>query len=97
MRKYLQIGTVVLLDGAEKRIMIIGYKCKDAKSEKDWDYVAVPYPEGMRASDNLILFDREQIDCLFFVGHLDAESLAFLGRLSDEGNNSNRQAGNPAS
>ncbi|MCL2841736.1 MAG: DUF4176 domain-containing protein [Defluviitaleaceae bacterium] len=90
MKKYLPIGSVVLLKGAEKRIMIVGLKQKEADSEKLWDYSGVFYPEGIFDSDNLFLFNDGQIQKIFFMGFQDIESLEFNERLGniDEKNKS---------
>ena len=47
--KYLPIGTVVLLKGAEKRVMITGFcatELKESDETKTWDYSGCIYPEG---------------------------------------------------
>lgn len=82
MKKYLPIGSVVLLKESQKRIMIVGVKQKQADSDKVWDYSACLYPEGILNPDMLYLFDTEQIERLYFVGFQDGEGLAFLSRLS---------------
>lgn len=87
MKKYLPIGSVVLLKESQKRIMIVGVKQKQVGSDKIWDYSACLYPEGILDPDKLYLFDNEQIERLYFVGLQDGEGLAFLKKLSqlDEG------------
>lgn len=82
MKKYLPIGSVVLLKESQKRIMIVGVKQKQVGSEKVWDYSACLYPEGILDPDKLYLFDNEQIERLYFVGLQDGEGLAFLKKLS---------------
>lgn len=82
MKKYLPIGSVVLLKDSKKRIMIIGVKQKQVNSEKVWDYSACLYPEGIIDPDRLFLFDAEQIERLYFVGLQDGEGLAFLEKLN---------------
>lgn len=82
MKKYLPIGSVVLLKDSKKRIMIIGVKQKQVNSEKVWDYSACLYPEGIIDPDRLFLFDSEQIERLYFVGLQDGEGLAFLEKLN---------------
>lgn len=82
MKKYLPIGSVVLLKDSKKRIMIVGVKQKQADSEKVWDYSACLYPEGILNPDKLFLFDSEQIERLYFIGFQDGEGLAFLERIS---------------
>ena len=82
MKKYLPIGSVVLLKDSQKRIMIVGVKQKQADSDKVWDYSACLYPEGILDPDHLFLFDSEQIERLYFIGLQDGEGLAFLNRLN---------------
>jgi len=83
MKKYLPIGSVVLLKDAEKRVMIVGLAQQEAETDKVWDYSGVLYPEGMLNSDNVFLFNEDQIEMLFFVGFQDAEGLQFLENLSN--------------
>ena len=82
MKKFLPIGSVVLLKESQKRIMIVGVKQKQVDSSKVWDYSACLYPEGILSPDKLFLFDAEQIERLYFVGLQDGEGLAFLDKLS---------------
>lgn len=82
MKKYLPIGSVVLLKDSNKRIMIVGVKQKQADSDKVWDYSACLFPEGMLDPDHLYLFDSEQIERLYFIGLQDGESLTFTEKLN---------------
>ena len=82
MKKYLPIGSVVLLKESQKRIMIVGVKQKQVGSDKVWDYSACLFPEGILDPDKLFLFDNEQIERLYFVGLQDGESLTFSKKLS---------------
>ncbi len=87
MKKYLPIGSVVLLKGSKKRVMIIGLKQRQAGSTQVWDYSACLFPEGLLDPDKLFLFNNDQIERLFFVGMQDAESISFLnyvGNLDEE-------------
>lgn len=86
MKKYLPIGSVVLLKDSKKRIMIVGVKQKQVDSEKVWDYSACLYPEGILNPDKLFLFDSEQIERLYFIGFQDGEGLAFLEQLNKMNN-----------
>ncbi len=82
MKKFLPIGSVVLLKESQKRIMIIGVKQKQSDSDKVWDYSACLFPEGIIDPDRLYLFDADQIERLYFVGLQDGESLTFLDKLN---------------
>lgn len=88
MKKFLPIGSVVLLKDSQKRIMIVGVKQKQADSDKVWDYSACLYPEGILEPNKLFLFDSEQIERLYFIGLQDGEGLAFLNYLNQMENGS---------
>ncbi len=78
--KFLPIGTVVLLKGGKKELMIISYCIvpsgeaydKDGKVEisgKMFDYGGCVYPEGMITSDQLFAFNHEQIEKVVYKGY----------------------------
>ncbi len=81
--KYLPIGTVVLLKGGRKRAMITGF-CSVAQEnqEKIYDYSGCVYPEGYLSSNQVCLFDHDQIDKIFFLGYEDEEEVAFKDKLN---------------
>ncbi|MDE5888908.1 MAG: DUF4176 domain-containing protein [Bacilli bacterium] len=81
--KYLPIGTVVLLKGGRKRAMITGF-CSVAQEnqEKIYDYSGSVYPEGYLSSNQVCLFDHDQIDKIFFLGYEDEEEVAFKDKLN---------------
>lgn len=80
--KYLPIGTVVLLKGGRKRAMITGF-CSVAQEnqEKIYDYSGCVYPEGYLSSNQVCLFDHDQIDKIFFLGYEDDEERTFKQKL----------------
>lgn len=82
--KYLPIGTVVLLKGGRKRAMITGF-CSVAQEnqEKIYDYSGCVYPEGYLSSNQVCLFDHEQIEKVFFYGFEDDEEKQFKDKLKD--------------
>ena len=82
MKRFLPIGSVVLLKESKKRIMIVGVKQKQIASETVWDYSACLYPEGIINPDRLYLFDSEQIERVYFIGFQDGEGLAFINKLN---------------
>ena len=86
--KYLPIGTVVLLNGAQKRIMIIGFmaSANDSK-DKVYDYMGCLYPMGVLSSDQTLVFNHDQIDKIYYMGYTDKEEKEFknnLQKLLDE-------------
>ena len=54
-KKELPIGTVVMLVGGSKKVMITGYRSKNADADKVFDYNGCVFPEGL----------MENIYCLF--------------------------------
>ena len=80
--KFLPIGSVVLLNGAKKRLMITGYAQIDLeKNDKIYDYCGCFFPEGVIASDKLFVFDHKDISQVFFTGYSDEEQQKFNERL----------------
>ena len=79
--KFLPIGTVVLLKGGKREIMITSYCIvpngevydKNGKVENPkkqiFDYGACFYPEGMITSDQTFAFNHDQIDRICFMGY----------------------------
>lgn len=81
--KYLPIGSVVLLKGGKKRAMITGF-CSVAQENQDkiYDYSGCVYPEGYLSSNQVCLFDHDQIDKIFFTGFEDDEEFEFKEKLN---------------
>ena len=79
--KLLPIGTVVLLKGGKKELMIISYCIIPAGDVYDkngkvdvgdnamFDYGGCVYPEGMLTSDQLFAFNHDQIEKVCFMGY----------------------------
>ena len=72
--KFLPIGSVVLLKGAKKRLMIIGHHMVGKENiSKIYDYSGCLYPEGNVNSEMNILFNHDQIEKVYVLGYSDAE------------------------
>ena len=63
-KNLLPIGSVVLLKGGEKRLMICGRIQTRAGSDKVYDYSACLYPEGITGPAGMYFFDREAVETL---------------------------------
>lgn len=79
----LPIGSVILLKGAKKRIMIYGVKQTDAATQIDYDYIGVVYPEGSMGKGSQLLFNHDQIEEVSFRGLEDEERDAFIAKLAE--------------
>lgn len=82
--KFLPIGSVVLLKGGTKKVMVTGF-CSIAEDNrtKVYDYSGCIYPEGYLNSNQICLFDHEQIDEIFYVGYEDDEEKEFKESIKD--------------
>lgn len=81
--KFLPIGTVVLLKGGKKELMIVSYcifpqgdvydkngKLDDKEfGERMYEYGGCVYPEGMLTSDQLFAFNHDQIAKVVYRGY----------------------------
>jgi hypothetical protein len=82
--KYLPIGTVVMLKGGTKRVMITGFCAIEEKEKtKMWDYSGCLYPEGFLSSNQTCLFDHEQIEKVYHYGLIDEEEEKFKAQLNE--------------
>lgn len=79
--KYLPIGSIVLLKGATKKLMITGF-CSISNENKEvvYDYAGVMFPEGA-INNEVALFNHDQIDKIFYIGYVDEEQKEFVNVL----------------
>ena len=75
----LPVGTVVLLNGGKKKLVITGVL--PTKEEKVYDYTGVTYPEGDFAGCMHFLFNHADIENVIFRGYEDKERESFLNLL----------------
>ena len=80
----LPIGSVVLLKGGIKKVMIIGIKqIREEEPEKEYNYIGVLYPEGFLGADANFLFNHEDINDVVFTGYDNPERAEFLAFISE--------------
>lgn len=79
--KWLPLGSVVVLKGGNKMLMIYGRLQKEAGSEKLWDYVGCLFPEGNLGPEHTYIFNKDQIENVFFLGYQPLEEFDFAGGL----------------
>lgn len=83
IKDLLPIGSVVLLEDGEKRLMIHGIMQTDIHgSGEEYDYLGVMYPEGHIGEQFLYLFNHENITEVIFRGYEDEEREDFIEKLS---------------
>ena len=78
-KEILPLGSVVLLNGGTKKVMIIGYCMKTPENpNKMYDYCGCVFPEGVLRSDVTCVFDHEQIKEICFSGFKNEEANKFI-------------------
>lgn len=83
-KKYLPIGSVVILRNGKKRLMITGYASIDmAKKDKVYDYIGCMFPEGVISTEQSLLFDHDNIEKIFCIGYSDDEQKEFSKKLEN--------------
>lgn len=82
--KFLPVGSVVLLKGGTKRVMITGFCSVDNDNKSImYDYTGCLYPEGIINSNEICLFNDEQIERVDFKGFSDQEEIDFKKNLNE--------------
>lgn len=83
--KYLPIGTVIVLKNATKRIMITGFASMSPETgDTVYDYSGCAYPEGFFNYNQVLVFNHDQIDKVYFKGYSDEEAKEFKKVLLEE-------------
>ena len=82
--KFLPVGTVVMLKGGKKRIMITGFCIENNVDNKKtlYDYCGCLYPEGFISLEENLLFNHDQIEKVYFKGYVDEEEKEFKKNLN---------------
>ena len=82
--KFLPIGTVCQLKGADQKVAITGFCMKNENnSDRVFDYVACYYPQGIIDENRNILFDHNQIERVLFMGYVNEEETAFKNKIKE--------------
>lgn len=66
---FLPLGTVVLLNGAERDFIIIGYKVNSNNTL--YDYVGCVLPYGVKNKYSYYYFNKDQINKVIYPGYED--------------------------
>ncbi len=80
----LPIGSVVKISDAERYVMICGRIVVPEGTDRIYDYVGCVYPEGISSSNDMVFFNRDAIELLYFVGFQDVQELTYRGEVLDE-------------
>lgn len=79
----LPVGSIVLLQGGEKRLMIYGLLQMHNEDKKVYDYIGCYYPEGYISQEHAFLFNTDDIKEVCYVGFVDSEYQIFNEKLKE--------------
>lgn len=82
---YLPIGSVVILEGGNKTLMIYGFKQKNLSTNEKFDYVSCFYPEGNLLPSSAIMFNHTDIAQVIFEGYVDDSFTSFIEKIKELG------------
>ena len=82
MKELLPIGSIVLLTGGDKRLMIIGVVQINPDNNNEYDYMSCLYPEGFAGPEHIYLFNHEDIEHIIVEGFTDDEHYEFRDKLA---------------
>ena len=71
--KFLPIGSVVLLEGEQKQLVISGYHASIEENREIYDYMGILYPEGIQGNKDYYFFNHDQIAKVSYVGYESTE------------------------
>ena len=85
LEQVLPIGTVVVLKGGIKRLIILGYQqSPNGSREKAYDYTGCTYPEGFIDAEHMVMFNHSDISHIFALGLQNEEQIQFRMDLEKE-------------
>jgi len=91
IEELLPAGSVVRNYDSEKDLMIIGILAVDESTGKEYDYLAVPYPEGYISSEYLYLCNQDDIAEIQFLGFANKDFQVFRYSMLEAGINDDQQ------
>lgn len=77
---YLPLGSLVLLKGGSKRLMIYG-RVQKLPTGAEYDYLGCPYPEGFINPEKSFVFNHDAIEEVVHVGFSDEDEEMIQGLL----------------
>lgn len=84
IKKYLPVGSVVLLKKGKKKVLIIGYFSTESQTKiKVYDYIGCLYPEGIYKLDLSVGFNHEDIKEIYYMGYSDNDFKSFNEKLKE--------------
>lgn len=85
MEKYLPIGTICTIDSTNRKYAIAGYFSLEYNSSvKMYDYIGIPYPEGLLLHNKVLSFNHEDILKVDFLGYSNESYELFNRKITEQ-------------
>lgn len=83
-KRFLPLGSVVIIKGSVKKIMIIARGAITLKNgkQKYFDYGACTYPEGV-LGDSILYFNHKDIQSIIYKGFMDEDEARMVCNLEE--------------
>lgn len=82
--KLLPIGSVVMLEGGKKEVMITGFYIVSASDPNTvYDYSGCLFPEGIVSSEQNLVFNHKQIVNVLYMGYKNDKEREFKKDLQE--------------
>ncbi len=82
-KRYLPIGSVVLLKDSDKKFVIIGYYYHDYLTEKTYDYCGCIYPIGVIPHGLGMCFNQEDVEKVIDLGFVTKNYEIYTNKLKE--------------
>ena len=81
--KFLPLGTVCMLKNGTHPVMIIGYVPIPTNNNQTemYDYTACMYPEGLLSTEQMLVFNHDQINNIIDMGFENQDSIDFRNKV----------------
>lgn len=83
-KKFLPIGTIVLLEESEEKVLIAGYLI--GNQNYTYDYCGYRYPIGRTNKNSTLYFDKRDIIKVVSVGYIDDEVIVNSKKIEELAN-----------
>lgn len=77
---YLPLGSIIILKGGAKRLMVYG-RVQKLATGVEYDYLGCPYPEGFINPEKSFVFNHDAIAEIVHFGFADEEEALIQGLL----------------
>ena len=77
MKNILPLGSIIVLKGDSRKLVICGRKQIHIKLAKTFDYMGFLYPHGYVDEYHTYLFNEEDIETIVFRGYSDIAEIKF--------------------